>query len=271
MPVCGKATAGGWPCQRPVRAPGAPCGADHPEVVSPTGAPPSGTFGPGGGPPPDPLPAAGDPLRAVVALAAVRHAVEVDDDFGGVDEWRGVWDDLAGLDPVFGAAARAAEAAEAQHREHMARDDRRYDLSPDDLWRSMVDVDELQTRAVELAGGLSAADMVTAAESDEPAARSFAVMHGDLPDGLVARLAGDDDWEVRWRVANRSDAPVAALVRLSGDGDEEIRLAVANHALTPPATLLSLAADEHPSVAGAAAAHPRCPPAGRAAAGLVAG
>ena len=270
MPVCGKATAGGWPCQRPVMSAGGPCGADHPVLVSPTGAPPSGTFGPGGGPPADPLPATRDPQRSVVALAAVCHAVEIDDDFGCGDEWGGVWDDLADLDPVFEAAARAARAAEAQHQAHMARDDRRYDLSPDDLWRSMVDVDELQARAVELADRMSADDMVTAAESDAAAARSFAVMNGDLPAEVLARLAGDDDWEVRWRVANHRDAPVGALVRLSGDGDEEIRVAVADHKATPPATLLLLAADEHGSVRGAAAAHPACPPAGRAAGGLLA-
>ena len=50
--LCGKPTPTG-PCQRPVSAPGAPCGVNHPTGLSPTGAPPTGTpvaVGPGDDP-----------------------------------------------------------------------------------------------------------------------------------------------------------------------------------------------------------------------------
>ena len=271
MPVCGKAAAGGGPCQRPVMSAGGPCGVDHPAVVSPTGAPPSGTFGPGGGPPADPLtvPPVTAPW-ATVTLAAVAHAIEVDDVFGCDDEWTGVWDDLAGLDPLFSEAASAARAAGAQHRQHLEADDPRYDLSPADHWRTLVDVDALRARVVELAGRMSAEDVVTAAESDAAAARCFAVMNGSLPAGLLERLAGDDDWEVRFRVAGSSSCPPEALARLAGDPDEDIRAEVARNPNTPPGTLLSLAADPSPVVRGTASSHPSCPPAGRAASGLLA-
>lgn len=63
------------------------------------------------------------------------------------------------------------------------------------------------------------------------------------PVGLLERLAGDDEVEVRRSVAGNRAAPTAVLERLAADGDVSVRKAVAGNGAVTDGLLLRLAAD----------------------------
>jgi hypothetical protein len=59
------------------------------------------------------------------------------------------------------------------------------------------------------------------------------------PPATLDRLAGDEDWRVRYAVARNPATLSATLDRLAGDEDWRVRYAVARHPATLPATWLA--------------------------------
>lgn len=60
---------------------------------------------------------------------------------------------------------------------------------------------------------------------------------------ILAQLAGDPDWSVRLRVAEKSDTPGEILTRLAGDPKWEVRAEVGKNPNTPEEALDRLADD----------------------------
>ena len=81
----------------------------------------------------------------------------------------------------------------------------------------------------------------------------------DLTPEQFARLAGDDDSDVREAVARNVAAPPAVLDRLAGDDRYGVREAVAGNPTTHPSTLLRLAGDSDRDVRCALVGRPLSP------------
>lgn len=193
--LCDRPTPTG-PCQRKVRAPGEPCGANHPLPVS-AAPPPSAPAAAGPGPDPFAPPDAPAGYRVARRDRPGYHTV-------GVGEREGV-----ALDPSTPPETLAA-------------------LAGDSHWAVRMSVAGNLNASAETLTAL-------AGDSDD-GVRSVveAALPGTAPD-RVAELAQDDHWMVRYRVASRVDLPVDVLVELANDWDRKVREgARSNPAFTGP-------------------------------------
>ncbi len=83
--------------------------------------------------------------------------------------------------------------------------------------------------------------------SAEPRVRQRIAENSDLP-SVLARLATDKDWEVRWAVAGNRKTSPDTLLRLAFDGNNKVRKRVAENRETSSDLLAELALDEDEEV-----------------------
>jgi hypothetical protein len=81
--------------------------------------------------------------------------------------------------------------------------------------------------------------------------------NASTPSELLARLAKDEDREVRCSVARNAGTPSELLAHLAKDEDREVRCGAAGNASTPPELLARLAKDEDREVRLCVARHTR--------------
>lgn len=74
-----------------------------------------------------------------------------------------------------------------------------------------------------------------------PDVRSAIARREDTPAELLAILAQDPEWKVRWHVAENPSTPSRTLAALAKEDDDIIKKRVAGNPSTPPETLASLA------------------------------
>lgn len=210
--LCGRPTPTG-PCQRKVRAPGEPCGANHPRPVS-AAPPPLVTAAAG----PDPL----APPQAHTALGAVGAI--------GIGRRRQLAEDASTSPDVLDALADNADAAT---KSAVAENP----STPPATLARLVDDSHWAVRMGAATNPNTPPEAVARLTEDaDPAVRTAAeaALPGTAPD-RVAELAQDDRWLIRYRVAWRDDLPVDVLISLANDWDRKVREAArSNPAFTGP-------------------------------------
>jgi hypothetical protein len=92
-----------------------------------------------------------------------------------------------------------------------------------------------------------------------PWARTLVARYPHTPQGLLGRLAADEDWRVRQAAASNPTLGAEGLSVLAADPDRDVRTAAAANPRTPAAVLERLAGDESELVRAAAAANPSLP------------
>lgn len=192
--LCGKQTPGGWPCQRPVVAHGAPCGVTHPDQagVAPTGKPTPG-----------PLAAPADPLGADGSTAASpeevrRRAPELV--YSGASV-RSVALELGVSDDDVRSALDAVGREEAAARRAQSRvPDGATAASPEETRRRAPGLVAAgaSVRSVALQLGVSDDDVRSALDHDEAASRRFPPLRNGVAGQLAAcRALYTDDTVAR--------------------------------------------------------------------------
>ncbi|MHB1762645.1 MAG: HEAT repeat domain-containing protein [Acidimicrobiales bacterium] len=89
--------------------------------------------------------------------------------------------------------------------------------------------------------------------------REAVAWNPNTPGEVLARLAKDEDEDVREAVAWNPNTPGEALAGLAEDEDEDVRAAVAGNPSTPREVLAGLAEDEDEDVRAAVAGNPSTP------------
>jgi HEAT repeat protein len=79
------------------------------------------------------------------------------------------------------------------------------------------------------------------------------------PPKVLEKLATDEDWDVRWEVAQNLNTPIKTLEKLATDEDSWVRREVARNLNTLPKTLEKLATDENSGVRYWVAYNPNTP------------
>ena len=195
--ICGHPTAKG-PCRRPVRAPGAPCGAAHPAPAPTAGMPPTGTPAPGD-----------DPLRSL------QHDAAADP--------RTPPDELDRLAYSPGWVVRSNVAANPSAR-------------PDTLVRLAADTNPGVQASV--ANNSNIPHAAAAELLGRPATHIRAVenLAGNpaTPSSILAHLAADTRPAVAWRLAGNPATPSSILAHLAEDPRPAVRQQAAGNPNTPP-------------------------------------
>jgi hypothetical protein len=90
-------------------------------------------------------------------------------------------------------------------------------------------------------------------------AKLFGMISEFLLIRVLEKQANDEDWEVRYWVAQHPNCPISSLEKLANDKDSVVRSWVAMHPNCPISSLEKLANDKHRTVRYWVAEHPNCP------------
>jgi len=85
-----------------------------------------------------------------------------------------------------------------------------------------------------------------------PHLRTWVAHQPYAPEGVIRHLATVDDWEVRYRVAEKRNLPRDLFVALAADPAPLVRVALARNAKAPLELVEELSSDPQPDVARAA-------------------
>lgn len=242
-------------CRRRVSAPGAPCGATHPEAVpASTGALPGGSLP--GVPPPDPLSGPRPPLSALPANVFGRGRL-ADDPYTPTDVL-----DLLAADDVPDVRRRVAAnpSTPAGTLTRMAADHPFISEGTRNRGRNPENPDVETNRAVlvTIAGNPASPPETLAGLSRNVwnDVRRSAASNSQVPPDSLARLAGDAIAVVRAAAAVNPSSSPETLGALSRDPDPRVRSLLAARADLPAGLLAELANDPDPVVSVPARSNP---------------
>jgi len=101
--------------------------------------------------------------------------------------------------------------------------------SPEELEKWMRDSDEDVRQVVALYGNLSETQFTRLTVDDSSLVRCAIPVNEKVPEGVLALLIPDPEWEVRWNVASSNNATIGILQLLASDPHEVIREVVQKH------------------------------------------